>query len=359
MKFSENLQSEIRDLKYSIYFHSFRKFMSRFTKRKSLYARYEGLEALRDKLKEKKTPSVMEQGLLSSMNRIVAVLAIVHSLVKSSQFLTCTKYFDAFSSALELATEQVRAILSDENSVSYLEKDDHISLHYMKKVTSVTQSIHVLIKAAYSSRVRAQFFSGKKLDVELVSRSTQILNFPQNKKDYQQLADSVLFSLGNRLQGDEGVPPNRIMNNPSREVTVHSECTLLLHLIKCSQDNNSFHCLPSIGCSKISCLSCFFFFASVRAVMGVNFQVGVSHGKIYPWMFPETALRKIDSNTAQQVRNILLGGLNGVMTSCVKNGLVANRHLLHLTAVQTQDQHSKIQLLTSCMAWAIKLIETV
>ena len=39
MKFSENLQSEIRDVKYFIYFHSFRKFMSQFTKGKSLYAR--------------------------------------------------------------------------------------------------------------------------------------------------------------------------------------------------------------------------------------------------------------------------------------------------------------------------------
>ena len=36
--------------------------------------------------------------------------------------------------------------------------------------------------------------------------------------------------------------------------------------------------------------------------MGVNFQVGGSHGKIYPWVFPETALWKIDSNTAQEVQ---------------------------------------------------------
>ena len=179
------------------------------------------MEALRDKLKEKKTPSVMEQGLLSSMNRIVAVLAIVHSLVKSGQFPTSTKDFDAFSNALELATEQVRAILSDESSVSYLEKDDYISLHYMKIVTSVTQSIHVLIKVAYSPQVQAQFFSGKTLDIELVSSSTQILNFPQNKEDYQQLADSVLFSLGDRLQGDEGAPPNHIDENrdsPERDM---------------------------------------------------------------------------------------------------------------------------------------------
>ena len=237
----------------------------------------------------------------------IAVLAIVHSLVKSGQFPTSTKDFDAFSNALELVTEQVRAILSDESSVSYLEKDDYISLHYMKIVTSITQSIHVLIKVAYSPQVRAQFFSGKKLDIELVSSSTQILDFPQNKEDYQQLADSVLFSLGDHLQGDEGAPPNHIMNNPSREVTVHSECTLLLHLIKCSQDNESFHCLPFIGCSKLSCVSCFFFFESVRVVMGVNFQVGGSHGKIYPWVFPGTARREIDGNTAQQVQKHFTG----------------------------------------------------
>ena len=177
--FSEDLQSQIHDFKYSIYFHSFRKFMSRFTKGKPLYARYEGMKALRDKLKEKETPSIVEQGLLSSMNTIVAALVIVHSLVKSGQFPTSTEDFDTFSDALELAAEQVRAILSDENSVSYLEKDDHISLRYMKKVTSVTQSINILIKAAYSPRVRAWFFSGKTLDVELVSSSTKILNFPE------------------------------------------------------------------------------------------------------------------------------------------------------------------------------------
>ena len=208
----------------------------------------------------------------------IAVLAIVHSLVKSGQFPTSTKDFDAFSNALELATEQVRAILSDESSVSYLEKDDYISLHYMKIVTSVTQSIHVLIKVAYSPQVRAQFFSGKKLDIELVSSSTQILDFPQNKEDYQQLADSVLFSLGDHLQGDEGAPPNHIMNNPSREVTVHSECTLLLHLIKCSQDNESFHCLPFIGCSKLSCLECFFFFCISSGGNGCQLSGGG-----FPW----------------------------------------------------------------------------
>ena len=300
--FSENLQSQIHDFKYSIYFHSFRKFMSRFTKGKPLYARYEGMKALRDKLKEKETPSIVEQGLLSSMNTVVAALVIVHSLVKSGQFPTSTEDFDTFSDALELATEQVRAILLDENSVSYLEKDDRISLRYMKKVTSVTQSINILIKATYSPRVRARFFSGKKLDVELVSSSTEILNFPQNKEDYQQLAGSVLFALGDHFEGDEGVPPNHIINNPSRKIAVHSECSLLLHLIKCSQDNKSFHCLPFIGCSKLSCLSCFFFFESVRVVMGVNFQVGVSHGKIYPWVFPKTALQKINGNTAQQVQ---------------------------------------------------------
>ena len=49
------------------------------------------------------------------------------------------------------------------------------------------------------------------------------------------------------------------------------------------------------------------FFASVRVVMGVNFQVGGSHGKIYPWVFPETALRKIDGNTAQQVQKHFTG----------------------------------------------------
>ena len=309
--FSENLQSEICDFKYSIYFHHFRKFMNRFTKGKPLYARYEGIEALRDKLKEKETPSIMEQGLLSSMNRLVAVLAIVHSLVKSGQFPISTEDFDTFSCALEVATETVRAILSDENSVSYLEKDDHISLRYMKKVTSVTQSINILIKAAYSPRVRARFFSGKKLDVELVTSSTQILNFPQNKEDYRQLAGSVLFSLGDRLQGDEGVPPSHIMNNPLRKIAVHTECILLLHLIKCSQDNKSVHCLPFIGCSKLSCLSCFFFFESVRVVMGVNFQVGGSHGKIYPWVFPETALQKINGNAAQQVQIHFTGKVKG------------------------------------------------
>ena len=49
------------------------------------------------------------------------------------------------------------------------------------------------------------------------------------------------------------------------------------------------------------------FFASVRVVMGVNFQVGGSHGKIYPWVFPGTTRREIDGNTAQQVQKHFTG----------------------------------------------------
>ena len=59
-------------------------------------------------------------------------------------------------------------------------------------------------------------------------------------------------------------------------------------------------------------------------------------------------------------RNILLGGLNGVIwKSCVKNRLVANHRLLHLTAIQTMHQYPLIHRLAACVTRAMKFLEVV
>lgn len=44
--------------------------------------------------------------------------------------------------------------------------------------------------------------------------------------------------------------------------------------------------------------------------MNHNFHVGGSHGKVYPWVFPDTALREINSETARKVRDLFTGMIN-------------------------------------------------
>lgn len=98
------------------------------------------------------------------------------------------------------------------------------------------------------------------MDVELVPSPKQIIDFPQDTETYQQLARSVLSFLREDLEGNEGVPPECIMEKPSRVITVHSECSLLLHLIKCTQNAKSRRYLAFVGCFKLSCPPCCFFF---------------------------------------------------------------------------------------------------
>ena len=94
--------------------------------------------------------------------------------------------------------------------------------------------------------------------------------------------------------------------------------------------------------------------------MGVNFQVGGSHGKIYPWVFPGTARREIDGNTAQQVQKHFTGRFKRYYLEVVRqNGLVANHRLLHLTAIQTMHQYPLIHRLAACVTRAMKFLEVV
>lgn len=151
-----------------------------------------------------------------------------------------------------------KVVLASEDAVLYLERDDRISLRFIKKQL-LSQSINILLKAA-NSRVRARFFFDQKMDVELVPSPKQIIDFPQDTETYQQLARSVLSFLREDLEGNEGVPPECIMEKPSRGITVHSECSLLLHLIKCTQNAKSRRYLAFVGCFKLSCPPCCFFF---------------------------------------------------------------------------------------------------
>ena len=163
--------------------------------------------------------------------------------------------------------------------------------------------------------MRHHFFSGQQLVIDPFTNQEQTLDVPRTVDEYRSLAQAALRTYGERLPENEGMPSEQVMQADiqSQKIRVHCECALLLHLIRenHSQQGNHYHTLSSIGCSKLACLPCWYFFESVREHMSQNFHVTATHGKVYyPWKFPDVHAICTEKEQACAVQGIFADSIN-------------------------------------------------
>src|SRR5699024_2944236 len=92
------------------------------------------------------------RGLEQLVNNIIKCYQVVYDLITTSEKLP--DYFEKFLLANELAAREIRTITKDKGAVLCLSSKDPVSLNFMKKASSLTQSVDAFMQAANSSRIR-------------------------------------------------------------------------------------------------------------------------------------------------------------------------------------------------------------
>lgn len=216
--FGRQSKHKINDLKCFMHEYSFEKFLKRFKKGAKPYGWYDRLkDNLLQKL-HKDDHSSVARGLIVPVQRIIECFEEVCDLVGSSQKFP--RDFGQFKLALELATTQTKIITDDQNAILYISSIDPIYLKFIRKVSSLTHSIDILIQATYSPRVRRWPLSKK---LELVPSLQETIEFPKESDEYQKLAKSAVSSQGQEFQDDEYLASNRATGLGFKTLAVHSE----------------------------------------------------------------------------------------------------------------------------------------
>lgn len=202
--------------------------MARFKKSSQPYRKYESLSVVRTKLQNQSSSSRKLKGLLDD---IVTYLDIFSRTVGPDEQFP-NEDFNISCLALEGVTSDVHAISHEKELVECLEFiDKELNLQsalFLEKISSVTQSVNVLLKSAHSHHVRPQFFSRQQLENNAVANEEQTLDLPQTVNDYKLLAQAVLVSQGEWLPQGEGEQSTRIMQSTirSQKITILCECAL-------------------------------------------------------------------------------------------------------------------------------------
>ena len=318
---------EIQDFKRCNYEYSFKKLMARFRKGRQPYERYESLSSVLSQVENQHSHKSLEKHLGS----IIAFLSIFFRIINAHNGQFPDDEFKAFCLALEGATDAIHAIFYDEESVKrmkIIDQDmDFQLVRFLQKISSIAQSVKVLLKAVHTPWIRHHFFSGQQLVIDTVTNEEQTLDLPRTVDEYRSLAQAVLKTYGHRLPEYEGKPSEQVMqaNIQSPKIRVHCECALLLHLIKedHSQQGNHYRTLASIGCSKLACLPCWYFFQSVKNCMNLNFYVRGTNGKVhYPWKFPD-----VHAICAEKEQACAVQGIFADLINCRYKDLVLERQV--------------------------------
>ena len=127
----------------------------------------------------------------------------------------------------------------------------------LKKVTSITRSIKILLAYANDLYLRSRFFRGKWLEFECVPNRQYNLKLPPTPEDYKSIAGLALISQGPYWNNGRK-PGNHIMQHyhinlnsaPVLPAPVHCERVLISYLLKEGISPPPF---SYIGISEISC----------------------------------------------------------------------------------------------------------
>lgn len=167
-------------------------------------------------------------------------------------------------------------------------------IRYLKSVVSITSAIDILLQYAHSPRLHARHLSGKELSLNVLSSQPRPVNLPRSLEDWSRVASEALGMQGATTLADLETPPGTRMVEKfeAKEFVlgrVHCECTIALHFMKKGMSEPPM--LPYIGCSKLSCLSCWDFLRSLRMATDFSFETKGTHGKVYfPWKYPDVEM---------------------------------------------------------------------
>ena len=163
----------------------------------------------------------------------------------------------------------------------------------LKKVTSITRSINILLTYANNPYLRSRFLRGKRLEIECVPDHQYNLKLPPTPEDYKSIARLALITQGS-YWNSEGKPGDHIMQHyhinlnsaPVLPAPVHCECALVSYLLK---EDISPPPFSYIGTSELSCFPCWKFLECLRKGLGINYHIRGTHNKSHwPWKYPET-----------------------------------------------------------------------
>lgn len=192
------------------------------------------------------------------------------------------------------------------NNILTQSRTETVVLHYLTKLGSLPSSINTLIKFTYSPRMRARFFNGQKVLIDPVPNQRRAIILPNSPDEYEKLVKGLSRDRGLILKPGEGRPGRRVLSEYTKSTSkvpiiksaTHCECALALHQLRSSPDS-----IPFLGCSKLSCFSCWSFLQSLNDAMGTKFQTKGTHGNVYfPWRYPEEMMSDFPGNL-QKTKN--------------------------------------------------------
>lgn len=66
---------------------------------------------------------------------------------------------------------------------------------------------------------------------------------------------------------------------------LHCECAIKINIL--SQQKPCAPSIAYVGCSKLTCLCCWYMVAAIRVGLGLDWRMQGTHGKVYwPWCYP-------------------------------------------------------------------------
>jgi hypothetical protein len=134
------------------------------------------------------------------------------------------------------------------------------------------------------------------------------IKVPQIYEEWRDLAVEALEADGTNLEEYPTASPGMLSHQRHRrdvQGPIHCECAVALAFI----GNRSLPTIPYIGVSKLSCLSCHYFFEALREG-GYNFHTRGTHSKAYfPWKYPDQELLEILPGEESELRNRLVARL--------------------------------------------------
>lgn len=172
---------------------------------------------------------------------------------------------------------------------------------YLKKITSIFNSISILIKASVSPQCRDIFMFRFKLQT-LPALSCKVASIPETAADWEKVLETALAH--NNRYGIRDKTGTQVMDIDviaadtaymardviSRNPTVHCETKLMVAIHKAQLEQPSLpRAYSYIGVSKLSCNGCDCFIRAFNHIHNTTWVTKGSHGKsYYPWFFPPT-----------------------------------------------------------------------
>lgn len=148
---------------------------------------------------------------------------------------------------------------------------------YLRKIIASTNSVNILIKFAYSPRMRTRFLQRKSLVTRPVPNRTHPFILP-TMQGFGDIALEVVKS-GDIFRGSRRQPGSFVKtlyrnqdHQPTQHAPIHCGCAVALQLLKNAKAGQS-PSLSYIGVSKLSCFACWKFLESLRECNFINIQV--------------------------------------------------------------------------------------